>query len=52
MRNRLAITALSLLLLVGSAELLGACNTTAGAGKDMSAAGTAIENSADKNKGY
>jgi predicted small secreted protein len=52
MRNRLAITALTLLVLVGSAGLLGACNTTAGAGKDMSAAGEAIEKSAEENKGY
>jgi predicted small secreted protein len=52
MYKRLAITSLTLLVLVGSVELLGACNTTAGAGKDMSAAGTAIENSAEKNKGY
>jgi predicted small secreted protein len=52
MRNRLAITALSLLLLVGSAALLGACNTTAGAGEDMQAAGNAVENSAEKHKGY
>ena len=35
MRKRLAITSLSLLVLVGSAALLGACNTTAGVGKDM-----------------
>jgi predicted small secreted protein len=52
MYKRLVITSLTLLVLVGSVGLLGACNTTAGAGKDMSAAGTAIENSAEKNKGY
>ena len=52
MYKRLAITSLTLLVLVGSVALLGACNTTAGAGADMSAAGKAIENSADKNKGY
>lgn len=52
MSKRLVITSLTLLVLVGSVGLLGACNTTAGAGKDMSAAGTAIENSAEKNKGY
>ena len=49
---RLAITSLTLLVLVGSAALLGACNTTAGAGADMAAAGKAIEKSADENKGY
>jgi predicted small secreted protein len=52
MRKRLAITSLSLLVLVGSVALLGACNTTAGAGADMAAAGKAIEKSADENKGY
>jgi predicted small secreted protein len=52
MRKRLAITSLTLLVLVGSAALLGACNTTAGAGADMAAAGKAIEKSADENKGY
>ena len=34
------------------AALLGACNTTAGVGEDMAAAGKAIEKSADENKGY
>jgi len=52
MRKRLAITSLTLLVLVGSAALLGACNTTAGAGADLAAAGKAIEKSADENKGY
>jgi predicted small secreted protein len=40
--------ALSLLALVAAAPLLGACHTTAGAGEDISQAGKAIENSADK----
>jgi predicted small secreted protein len=52
MYKRLAITFLTSLVLVGSAALLGACNTTAGAGADMAAAGKAIEKSADENKGY
>ena len=52
MCKRLAITSLTLLVLVGSGALLGACNTTAGAGKDVSAAGEAIEKSAEENKGY
>jgi predicted small secreted protein len=34
----------------GSAALLSACNTTAGAGEDVSAAGHAVTNSADKVK--
>jgi hypothetical protein len=38
MRKRLALTSLTLLVLVGSAALLGACK--------------AIEKSADENKGY
>lgn len=52
MRKRLAITALTSLALAGSAALLGACNTTAGLGEDMTAAGSAIEKSAEENKGY
>jgi predicted small secreted protein len=52
MGKRLAIKSLTLLVLLGSAALLGACNTTAGVGEDMAAAGKAIEESADKSKGY
>jgi predicted small secreted protein len=52
MRKRMTITALALLVLAGSAALLAACNTTAGVGEDMAAAGKAIEKSADENKGY
>jgi predicted small secreted protein len=52
MRKRMTITFLAWLVLVGSAALLGACNTTAGAGADLAAAGKAIEKSADENKGY
>ena len=52
MLKRLAITSLTLLVLVGSTALLGACNTTAGVGEDMAAAGRAIEKSTDENKGY
>lgn len=51
MRNRFSVL-LTLLLVAGSASLVTACNTTAGAGKDISAAGTAIEDSANENKGY
>lgn len=36
------------LLAVLSLLVLGACGTVAGAGSDISKAGTAIENSADK----
>ncbi len=43
-------TALLLAALVPLAVALAACNTTAGAGKDISATGHAITNSADENK--
>ncbi|MDF1586149.1 hypothetical protein [Marinimicrococcus flavescens] len=54
MRKQSAVTyrGLALVALIGSAALLGACNTTAGAGADMAAAGKAIEKSADSSKGY
>ncbi len=48
MRKNLPIT-LALFALIGLAPLLGACHTTAGAGRDISATGHAITNSADKN---
>lgn len=51
MRNRFTVL-LTLLLVAGSASVVTACNATAGAGKDISAAGTAIEDSANENKGY
>jgi predicted small secreted protein len=47
MRKNLSI-ALALFILIGAAPLLGACHTTAGAGEDMSAAGSALTHSADK----
>jgi predicted small secreted protein len=47
MRKNLSI-ALALLALIGLAPLLGACNTTAGAGEDISAGGHAITHEADK----
>jgi entericidin B len=40
--------AVALLLLVAAAPLLGACQTTAGAGEDISAGGHALTNSAEK----
>jgi predicted small secreted protein len=39
--------ALTLLILVGIAPLLGACNTTAGAGRDISDAGHVITHDAN-----
>jgi entericidin B len=44
----LSIT-LTLLALVGSAPLLSACQTTAGAGQDLSNGGKALTNSAERN---
>ncbi|HSZ93200.1 MAG TPA: entericidin A/B family lipoprotein [Acetobacteraceae bacterium] len=41
--------ALTVLMLLAAAPLLSACNTTAGAGEDMSATGHAITHSAEKN---
>ena len=46
MRKQVSI-ALTLLALVGIAPLLGACNTTAGVGQDLSAGGQAITHEAD-----
>jgi predicted small secreted protein len=48
MRTKLSI-ALTLFILIGAAPLLGACNTAAGAGEDISATGHAITHSAEKN---
>ena len=48
MRKNFSI-ALTLLLLIGAAPLLGACHTTAGAGQDISATGRAMTHSADRN---
>jgi predicted small secreted protein len=50
MRKTIAKAFLTVFLLTGAATALSACNTTAGAGKDMSAAGHAITNEADKDK--
>jgi predicted small secreted protein len=50
--KKIAMTMLTMLLLTGAASALSACNTTAGAGKDLSAAGRAINNSAEENKTY
>jgi len=51
MQRKLA-TALALLALVGTAPLLTACYTTAGAGQDLRAAGQGLERSADRNTNY
>lgn len=43
-------TVLTVSLLTGAAALLGACNTTAGVGQDVSATGHAVTNTADRVK--
>ena len=47
MTKQLSIV-LALLVLVAAMPLLAACHTTAGAGKDISATGRAMTNSAEK----
>lgn len=47
-RTRATTAALMLVLLFPAGVMLGGCNTTAGAGRDISRAGQAIENSANK----
>jgi predicted small secreted protein len=46
MRRNIAMAFLTLFMLSGAAALLSACNTTEGMGRDMSAAGRAVTNSA------
>ena len=50
MRKAFASGLLAVFVLAGTAMALGACNTTAGFGQDLSAAGHAVTNSADKAK--
>jgi predicted small secreted protein len=50
MRSTLATAVVGLFILFGAASLLAGCNTTAGAGKDISATGHAITNEANENK--
>ena len=46
MCKRTTILTLALIALLGAVPLLGACNTTAGAGKDISKVGDVIEEEA------
>jgi predicted small secreted protein len=48
----LMITLVSLFMLAGAASVLSACNTTAGAGRDVSAVGHAVTKGADNAKPY
>jgi len=50
MRKSLITMSLNFVFLFGATALLSACNTTAGVGKDVAAAGQAVTNSADKVK--
>jgi entericidin B len=53
MINRVPLStakALAMVTLFATAALLGGCNTTSGAGQDLSAGGRAITNTADKVK--
>ncbi len=50
MNKSLAKIFLALFLLTGTSALLSACNTTEGAGKDISKAGHAISNEAEEHK--
>ena len=50
MRKTLAIFVLNFFLLSGAAALLGACNTAAGVGQDISATGNAITGGADQSR--
>ena len=50
MSATLARILLMLFLLTGTAALVSACNTTEGAGKDISKAGHAISNEAEEHK--
>jgi entericidin B len=49
-QNDVASAALALFVLAGALITLSACNTTAGVGQDVSAAGRAVSNSAEKVK--
>jgi predicted small secreted protein len=47
MKKKISAVLLGIFLLSGSAALLSACNTTSGAGKDISSAGRAITRTAE-----
>lgn len=50
MRQRIATLLTALLVMSAAGSLLSACNTTEGAGKDISNTGHWITNKADENK--
>jgi len=49
MFKKTTLLTLTMIALLGAAPLLGACNTTAGAGKDISKVGDKIEKEAVEN---
>ena len=49
-RANVVASMLSVFVLLGAVVTLSACNTTAGVGQDVSAAGHAVTNSAEKVK--
>jgi predicted small secreted protein len=51
MQRKLAV-AVALIALIGTAPLLSACYTAAGAGQDLQAAGHGITKSAEQNTNY
>ena len=50
MRQRIATLLIALSVVSAAGAFLSACNTTEGAGKDISNAGRAISNEAEKDK--
>jgi predicted small secreted protein len=50
MRKEFASGLLALFIVAAASSLLSACNTTEGFGEDMSQAGHALSNSAERNK--
>ena len=51
MRTKIGLL-VAIVTLLAAAPLLSACYTTAGAGKDLEAAGRGVTNSADRNTTY
>jgi len=51
MRTKIGLL-VAIVTLLAAAPLLSACYTTAGAGKDLEAAGRGVKNSADRNTTY
>jgi predicted small secreted protein len=50
MRSKLALAFIALVVLGGTSTLLTACNTVAGAGKDVSKAGSEVSEEANEHK--